>query len=371
MSSTGPYYMERWGPPVNIYGQRDWGVNRTWFRQTKPYHERLPFEMSYVELTRGSYDPSFSSASSSIQTASQMKTVAFDRALSMAYAKFRSSVGEQAQLGVAVAEIKQAHNMIASRVSQVLKFAKHLRAFEIPAALSTLGISIRKTRKTKYWTRTKVLTSNGEKELTFKTGAQNFGNNFLEVHFGWEPLLGDIGDAMKVLSRRIRQEDHGTCSARASSTFNQDINWPPGYLSRGSRYVFTSRVQLKAEVFVTNPNLYLANRAGFINPLSVAWELVPFSFVVDWFSNVGQVLGAWTDWVGLDLKNPAQTHFVTSVENDYTEDAGLRWHGQWRRVAVSRTLGIQTPNLVLTAPKWPSATRGLTAVALLTQFLRK
>jgi hypothetical protein len=40
---------------------------------------------------------------------------------------------------------------------------------------------------------------------------------------------------------------------------------------------------------------------GVVNPLSIAWEVIPFSFVVDWFIPVGQVLEACTATMGLSF----------------------------------------------------------------------
>jgi hypothetical protein len=43
---------------------------------------------------------------------------------------------------------------------------------------------------------------------------------------------------------------------------------------------------------------------GLTNPAVVAWELVPFSFVVDWFVNVSEFLGQFDEFIGLALDEP-------------------------------------------------------------------
>lgn len=43
---------------------------------------------------------------------------------------------------------------------------------------------------------------------------------------------------------------------------------------------------------INNPDLLLPAKVGLTNPLSVAWELIPFSFVVDWFLPIGKYLDA-------------------------------------------------------------------------------
>jgi hypothetical protein len=41
------------------------------------------------------------------------------------------------------------------------------------------------------------------------------------------------------------------------------------------------------------------NEAGLINPLDIAWELVPWSFAIDWFVPIGNTLKAITAGCGL------------------------------------------------------------------------
>jgi hypothetical protein len=43
------------------------------------------------------------------------------------------------------------------------------------------------------------------------------------------------------------------------------------------------------------------NQIGLANPLSIAWEVVPFSFVVDWGLPIGNVLEALTATRGLEF----------------------------------------------------------------------
>ena len=60
------------------------------------------------------------------------------------------------------------------------------------------------------------------------------------------------------------------------------------------------------------------NQLGLLNPVSLAWELVPWSFVVDWVLPIGSVLSA--------LSAPAGLIFIdgslsarTSAEGPYTQ----------------------------------------------------
>jgi hypothetical protein len=63
--------------------------------------------------------------------------------------------------------------------------------------------------------------------------------------------------------------------------------------------------------------LLQANRLGVINPLAIAWELYPFSFVIDWFVPIGSVLTAATATAGLEF---VSGHTTRSIQLEYAEE---------------------------------------------------
>jgi hypothetical protein len=70
--------------------------------------------------------------------------------------------------------------------------------------------------------------------------------------------------------------------------------------TRFAVYKRTTRVKIYLEV--VNPNLHTIQQMGLTNPLVVAWELIPFSFVADWFIQVGDYLTALTALQGLTVR---------------------------------------------------------------------
>jgi hypothetical protein len=117
----------------------------------------------------------------------------------------------------------------------------------------------------------------------------------------------------------------------------------------------------------------LASRLGLINPASVAWELVPFSFVVDWFTGFGSYLDSFTELAGLSVSQEYSTMYAKCemhtrcwYEYNPSHDGEFAWNQHYMR----RTLGLSRPLPV--APRLlnfgDSLTRAATAVSLLTQI---
>lgn len=206
---------------------------------------------------------------------------------------------------------------------------------------------------------------------------KSFADNWLEYHFGWEPLVKDIGAAIRTICDPYSDEwklitGRGRDSGSRTTNLGYEIST-----------VFTeTSVRAQLEYRVANPNLHLLQQLGFVNPLSIAWELVPFSFVLDWFSNVGQVLDSWSDWVGLETRNPFTSHKQRSTRTFTAYATSTIWQsppiyrgegycgGVLRSIYVERRLGVSGPTIKGKNVKSFSVTRGATAIALLTQFLK-
>lgn len=272
-----------------------------------------------------------------------------------------SQLNEEAMIAVNIAERQQSINMMTNRVMQIYRFTSKLRRGDIRGAAAVLRVDptpIRSRPKGNgRWRRSK-----------------DYSNAWLEFHFGWEPLVQDIGACIDLLSEPI---PGGVFTVKGRNTpFEKRF-----YRSIDSSFQEYELRELKgrvrgkagAEIYVTDPNAYLANRLGLVNPLSVVWELVPYSFVVDWFANVSQFIGQFSDLYGCTVLNPwyGWTMVVGSsrYEYHYTSE-GL--HGQevnQTALYSRRYLGIPSVKLGIRPPKRLSVVRAATAIALLAQKL--
>ena len=69
---------------------------------------------------------------------------------------------------------------------------------------------------------------------------------------------------------------------------------------------------------LTNANIY-----GLQNLGETAWELVPFSFIVDWFTNVGATIGSWTPNIGYEILASWVTTEIVQTQTSTVSSLGI------------------------------------------------
>lgn len=171
-------------------------------------------------------------------------------------------------------------------------------------------------------------------------------NNWLELQFGWLPLISDVWNSLDAFRTSLKTRGSTVKSTSRGKTAN-------GRNSAG--YIAT----------VKNPALYSLTQLGLTNPLVVAWELVPFSFLIDYFINIGDTLKDVTS--GLGVSNRMAWYVYEDVIVNYYTPSGA-WY--LRTVTVNRKV-ISNPSISLQFNEIRSSlTRASTTLALGFQRLR-
>jgi len=193
-------------------------------------------------------------------------------------AKLQTQIkGQNFNAGVALAETRQTADLVASTAKRIAQSYSSLRKGNIAAAVHhVLGTN----------------TSAATKRVGRKIGVPN---QWLELQYGWKPLLSDVYGAVQALSDRL-QEKPPYLSAHATRSRTQETGgtYPDSELGNGLTIAVkakgTTRVSAGIVYSVGDVLAQAASQTGVQNPLSVAWEIVPYSFVVDWFLPVGTFL---------------------------------------------------------------------------------
>lgn len=274
-----------------------------------------------------------------------------------ALAKFVSSAQDSASasLGETLGEWKQAEDMLVARLKQLASAALALRRRDPKGLARALGIP------------------RGKAKRTMKDKSKSFGKMWLELHLGWEPLVKDVYSACEVFSREtFRKIATGRASGDGhyTSVTGTSLNKVTSVVD----YIVGYRCQ--AFVHVVNPNLALLAQMGLVNPVAVAWALVPYSFVVDWFIDVSAYLSALDGLLGLAIEDSFNStlrrgHAVWS--DVYTgPNPAFKKYSNFKNsqgFRMQRILGLPPYHFVYPTPPRFSWQRGLTACSLLVQLL--
>jgi hypothetical protein len=293
-----------------------------------------------------------------------------DAASNRSYAKLKGQV-ENAEIGVNVVEYHQARNMFATRGKQFIGLLILLKRGKFAAAGKALGCTFYNGRPPKANRKGWALP-----DYSKKTNV-SLSNLWLEWHFGLSPLISDVQAAARVLTDPIPKT-----AIRGSSEEHFDYveRTEYGGVVAGTYYQdkWATRVRHRqgAYVAITNPNLGLAGQLGLLNPAALLWEIVPFSFVADWFVNVGDWLQGFSDFAGMQLDFAYSTSHIwswmTRDRRDVYQGNLLSFgHLKGKYVSCIRGVGLTSPILSLRPLKLPSLSRVATTWSLLSQIVQR
>jgi hypothetical protein len=131
-------------------------------------------------------------------------------------------------------------------------------------------------------------------------------DTWLEYSYAWKPLLNDVYNQAEALATHLIERSNVLRreNARRKVTQVDNVKYsPPGNTiwTEESKRVIEYWVEYIVFFRIPNGSPNPLNTFGINNPLVVAWELVPFSFVADWFIPIGSFLSSLTALNGLEF----------------------------------------------------------------------
>lgn len=216
-----------------------------------------------------------------------------------ATAKALNDLGDsKAQLGEALATARQTSSMIVNAAADILQLYKDTRNGKLAWKMRNLNV--------------KQVRSFVKSGKLAKTAA----NRWLEFHYGWKPLASDIHGAYELLNSLFDKNPallvngSGVATLEHRSQGLRHRTYPNIGLLLTSEALLECRVEITARIKDSDYDRTkrTLNRLGLLNPASLAWELIPFSFVLDWFIPVGSMLQMMSDPVGLTFQGGTETY---------------------------------------------------------------
>lgn len=191
--------------------------------------------------------------------------------------------------------------------------------------------------------------------------------SLLEWQYAAAPLLNDVKGSIEELQRTQDSDwvvtvKKGTkeASERTVTRTATDAN-PLSRVLRNETAFLGYFVRLDA--YPGNEFLATLNRVGVVNPLPVVWELIPLSFVWDWFMPVGEWLESMDAAYGFEFLSgsctelkksrweykPHQQGSLLAPWNWGTSNFSGYWKGSW----IKRTVYSSFPHPILPRVKNP------------------
>lgn len=137
------------------------------------------------------------------------------------------------------------------------------------------------------------------KELEDLVSLDGVSNAWLMYRYGIRPLMSDIKNLLSAVQKDLEKSFRFTSrgkfdtgllvSERVYDTNASTVyRWPVWKVKTGTRRIFRAGVLVEIDRSIDAMSAIW----GLDSPIEAAWELVPFSFILDWFVNVGDCLGA-------------------------------------------------------------------------------
>lgn len=283
-------------------------------------------------------------------------------------------------LAVSLAEMKETVGLIGTTAIRLANSYSFLRKGRVKDAFRSLGISDEKKihglrgvpkNSPSTWT-AKDHRRYLENRVPKRDHMSQFAaSTWLELQYGWTPLLFDVYGSAEYVAKLLHDSSVDLIVKATGKGFSTNT-----YSNTNERSTAVADAIVKHIVHlkVSDPLLRNSAALGLTNPLNVAWELVPFSFVVDWFLPVGSMLNSLSALQGYKVVDSCtstkmeQTKVFTSVDPGFPCSAVVT--EKWFERVKGGTPPIYKPRLDLSnLLSWRKAATSLSLLKVV--FLNK
>lgn len=202
--------------------------------------------------------------------------------------------GHNFNMAVAAAEGKKTVQMVTKAITDIGGAIRDLKRGRFESAARRFGVSRRPSALS-------------EKDVA---------GRWLELQYGWKPLISDVYESAKAYEALTSppRVSRISVSIRKSTPFDSSAS--------PSLFAFKGTIEERMRIIYEMTEVMSAPRSlGLLNPASVAWELIPYSFVVDWFLPIGTYLE------NLNVIPTLQGRFLTTTTKRFSSSAV--WAGNY------------------------------------------
>jgi hypothetical protein len=239
--------------------------------------------------------------------------------LAEAYVKARARLAEKVNamsvnLAQAGGERRQTADLLVSTANRIVGAARALRHGRLREFVTALELPAGKRPSAKEWER-----------VTRTPVHKRLANHWLEYQYGWKPLLQDAFGVAELLSSHLATDRYNIGSRSSGSAelvaTSGDLTTTRTWLKKQTRTRMSLTYRLE------DAGRAVLAQTGISNPALLAWELLPYSFVVDWFVPIGNYLQALDAFNGFTFVSGWVVNSTKQEYSEYRNSAVKSWSG--------------------------------------------
>jgi hypothetical protein len=192
--------------------------------------------------------------------------------------------GSDFNMSVFLGEGHQTLKLLADSAIRIAKAGYHAKKGDFPGAVRALWEGTTRAplkRRPPNWSQT-------------PKDARQVASNWLELQYGWKPLLQDAAGAAEMLAHHLEVPARTTyrTSVRKEKV-NRRLSYS-GFNQSGPVNCTAVKVHRRSLIARIEEcgQTSLPAKLGLLDPELVLWELMPFSFIADWFIPIGSWMEA-------------------------------------------------------------------------------
>jgi hypothetical protein len=279
---------------------------------------------------------------------------------------------DKVNLAQAVAERQQTIDMVTGSIKSLIGLisaAKQKDWRKVGALVAGSGFIPKKNKKSLMEAMRRTTVSNARR--------------ILAIQYGVRPLLNDVYGACEALANALHRElpKERSVRHRVTETYSETTRINDVALSKTIVAKFAAGFTYSLN---TSGAIKTLSELGITNPATIAWELTPWSFVVDWFLPIGAFLSTFDASLGCNFVTGWETLVIESqaLESaDWTSSstdiggqhaASVQYEAEANFFKIIRRPTVDFPGPVLPDFKNPlSLEHFVNALALLTARSKK
>lgn len=163
------------------------------------------------------------------------------------------------------------------------------------------------------------------KEISFK----ELQARYMEARYAIRPLAYDVVDIITAFNNSVKNNDRlafrGYATDSSVVSRNDHVCYENTYDKVVSAQISSCTVTARAGILANVENLSKLSIWGLERLPEAVWEIIPYSFIVDWFFNVGKTVSAFTPTGGLRVLASWVTVDTTKTQTSWITGSSAKW----------------------------------------------